>query len=109
MIAVSSNDGLLNRAFNLASFIVGDREAALRVVRGALGKLQVTVSTQGKRLYYRPIGRGWSGKTTSKHSRNNIFFNETHLLQRLIYLESEPYEIALERGKSATYATEEDL
>ncbi|HEY8225381.1 MAG TPA: hypothetical protein VIG25_08905 [Pyrinomonadaceae bacterium] len=109
MIVVSSNDGLLNRAFNLASFIVGEREAALRVVREALGKLQVAVSAQGKRLYYRPIGRGWSRKVSSKHSRNNIAFSETHLLQRLIYLESEPYEIALEQGKSSTFAAEEDL
>jgi hypothetical protein len=109
VIAVSSNDGLLNRAFNLASFIVGDREAALRIVTGALTKLQVAVATQGKRLYYRPIGRSWSRTGHSKRSRNNISFNETHLLQRLVYLESEPYEIALERGKSSTYATEEDL
>jgi hypothetical protein len=109
VIVVSSNDGLLNRAFNLASFIVGDREAALRIVTGAITKLQVAVATQGKRLYYRPIGRSWSRKGHPKRSRNNISFNETHLLQRLIYLESEPYEIAVERGKSSTYATEEDL
>src|SRR6266567_2727734 len=109
VIALGSNDGVLNRAFNLACFIVGDRETALRVVTGALTKLQVAVATQGKRLYYRPLGRGWSRKAHSKHSRNSISFNETHLLQRLIYLESEPYEIALEQGKSSTSAAEEDL
>jgi hypothetical protein len=109
VITLNSTDGLLNRAFHLSSFIVGDREAALRIVTGALAKLQVAITTQGKRLYYTPTGRHWSRSARSDHSRNSISFSELHLLQRLIYIESEPYEIALEQGKGSTPVSEEDL
>lgn len=109
VIGLSSTDELLNKAFQLACFILGDREAALRVVATAVAKLEVAVATQGKRLYYTPTGRLWSRRTQSKRTRNNISFNELHLLQRLIYIESEPYEIALEQGKGSTHLVEEDL
>jgi hypothetical protein len=80
---------------------VGDRNTALRVVTDALAKLEVAVGKQGKRLYYIPTGRPWSRRTRSNGSRNTILFNELHLLQRLIYIESEPYETALEREGSS--------
>jgi hypothetical protein len=108
VITSSSTDSLLNSGFHLAHFIVGDREIALRVLTGALAKIQVAVTTQGKRLYYTPTGRSWARREKS-HSRNNISFNELHLLQRLIYLESEPYEIAVEQGKGSKSVSEEDL
>jgi hypothetical protein len=109
VITLNATDGLLNRAFHLASFIVGDREAALRVVTGALAKLQVAITSQGKRLYYTPTGRPWSHHAQSDRSRNSISFSELHLLQRLIYIECEPYEIAIEQGKGSTPLSEEDL
>jgi len=102
-------DDLLNKAFHLACFILGDRDAALRVVTGALSKLEVATAAQDKRLYYRPTGRLWSRRSQSNHFRNNISFNEPHLLQRLIYIESEPYEIAQEQGKGSVAVGEEDL
>src|SRR4030095_6148756 len=74
-----------------------------------LGKLQVAVTTQGKRLYYTPIGRRWSRRAQSNRSRHSISFDELHLLQRLIYIESEPYEIAFEQGNSSAPVNEEDL
>jgi hypothetical protein len=110
MISRASRDVLLNKAFNLACFILGDRNAALRVVAGALAKLDVAVAVQGKRLYYRPTGRPWlSRRTQSDPIRNNISFNELHLFQRLIYIESEPYEVAQETGKGSKPPGEEDL
>jgi hypothetical protein len=109
VIDPSSTDGLLNKAFQLASFIVGERNSALQIVTGALAKLEVTAATQGKRLYYRPKGRLWSHRSESNHFRNNISFNEPHLLQRLIYLEAEPYEIAQEQAKGSVALAEEDL
>ncbi len=101
MIGLNLSDGLLNRAFGLACFIVGDRNTALRVVTSALAKLEVSVGKQGKRLYYIPTGRPWSRRTSSNGSRNSILFNELHLLQRLIYIESEPYEAAVEQEASS--------
>ena len=109
MISLTSNNGLLDKAFRLACFILGDRNAALRVVTSALAKLEVAATAQGKRLYYRPTGRPWSRRSQPSRFRNNTSFNEPHLLQRLIYIESEPYEIAKEQGKGSAAVGEEDL
>ena len=109
MISPESSEGLLNKAFHLACFILNDREAALRVVTGAFAKLEVATAAQGKRIYYRPTGRLWSRRSQSNRFRNNISFNEPHLLQRLIYIESEPFEIAQEQVKGSAAVGEEDL
>ena len=109
MISPETSDGLLNKAFQLACFILNDRDAALRAVTGALAKLEVATAAQGKRLYYRPTGRLWSRHSQSNRFRNNISFNEPHLLQRLIYIESEPYEIAQEQAKGSAAVGDEDL
>ncbi|MFL6209577.1 MAG: hypothetical protein ACJ74W_12040 [Pyrinomonadaceae bacterium] len=110
MINLAAIDGLLDKAFRLACFIQGDREAALRIVADALAKLEVAVAAQRKRLYYRPAGRGWLRRAASDRFRNNVSFNEPHLLQRLILIEAEPYERALEKQEhGAATAGEEDL
>ena len=109
MINFASIDGLLDKAFQLACFIHGDRETALRIVVRALARLEVAAAAQRKRLYYRPAGRSWPRPPESDRFRNNVSFDETHLLQRLIYIESEPHEIAREQGRGSTPASEEDL
>jgi hypothetical protein len=109
VISLASTDDLLNKAFQLACFILGERDAALRVVTGALAKLEVAAAAQDKRLYYRPTGRLWSRRSQSNRFRNNISFNEPHLLQRLIYIESEPYEKVQERARGSAALGEEDL
>ncbi|MEW6127295.1 MAG: hypothetical protein AB1757_09665 [Acidobacteriota bacterium] len=85
-------DVTINQALSLAYFIHGDKTLALQIVTSALNKLEVAVQAQDKRLYYEPQGR-----TTARKARNRINYNEKHLLQRLIYLESEPYEKEKER------------
>ena len=57
MDRVTSIDEMLQKAFRLAYFIHGDRWTAMRIVSGAMGKLDVAVTAQGKRLYYKPTGR----------------------------------------------------
>jgi len=109
VISSESSENLLNKAFQLTCFILADREAALRVVTGALTKLEVAFAAQGKRLYYRPMGRLWSRRSQSNRFRNNISFNELHLLQRLIYVESEPFEVGQEQAKGSAGVGEEDL
>ena len=108
MIGLESIDGLASKAFDLACFIQRDRLAAASIVAGALAKLEVVATAQGKRLYYRPSGRRWLLRSQSHGLRNKISFNEPHLLQRLIYLESEPYEIAQEQQSSPGGISEDD-
>jgi len=93
-----SIDDLLNRAFLLACFIQGDKENAIRIVTEAMAKLEVAMTAQDKRLYYRPAGRSWMRRSKADRFRNKVSFNELHLLQRLVYIESEPYEEQQERA-----------
>ena len=109
MLNPESIGGLVHKAFDLACFIQRDRDAAVRIVARALTKLEVATTAQGKRLYYKPSGRPWSLRSQSGGLRNRISFNELHLLQRLIYIESEPYEIAQEQRTGSNAAGEEDL
>ena len=109
MIDLESNEDLVSRAFDLACFIQRDRRAAISIVTRALAKLEVVAKAQGKRLYYRPSGRSWSLRLQSDRLRNKISLSEPHLFQRLIYLESEPYEIAQEQLNGAAGIGEEDL
>ena len=73
MIPISP-DELPNRAFQLAYFLHRERKTALEIATGALNKLQLAATAQGKRLYYRLTGRadarkgpqqGFAGRTTS--------------------------------------------
>lgn len=72
-------DERLTLAFQLAYFIHGDPVRAKRIALAALEKLATALLAQDKRLYY-------SGK------RNKVSMPELHLLQRLVYAESEGEE-----------------
>lgn len=91
-------DEMLNEAFLLSYFIHGQKETALRIVLGAMSKLDVATTAQSKRRYYKPAGR--SLLRGSNGFRSKVTFSELHLLQRLIYIESEPYEKQREAGTS---------
>src|SRR5262245_30470156 len=91
-------DQVLEKAFGLAFFIQGDHESAKRIVVEAMAKLQVATSAQQKRLYYNPQGRRLPGRSPSA-VRSKVAFSEIHLLQRLIYIESEPYEMQKEQTR----------
>jgi hypothetical protein len=101
MERVEQLDELINQALGLAYFIHGDKTLAIETVTNALNKLDVAVQAQDKRLYYEPQGR-----TTTRKARNKISFGEKHLLQRLIYIESEPFEKEKERSRMLS---EEDM
>ncbi|MCI0490612.1 MAG: hypothetical protein L0229_28805 [Blastocatellia bacterium] len=83
----TQSDELFVKAFELAYFIHGDRETALKVAAASLAKLEVACAAQDKRLYYSPRGR-----TSARKARTKVNLSEPHLLQRLVYIESEPYE-----------------
>jgi hypothetical protein len=82
-----SEDDLLDAAFELAFFIHQDRPIALAICRDAMQKLEVAASAQAKRLYYQPRKRSGEGQGRSRAS-----WGDRHLLQRLIYFESEAWE-----------------
>ncbi|HEX2269028.1 MAG TPA: hypothetical protein VHH35_05820 [Pyrinomonadaceae bacterium] len=72
---------------------------AIRIVAAATLKLNVAMAVQSKRLYYVPVGRFSRGDSRRTDGiRNKALFSDLHLLQRLIYVESEPYERQKERA-----------
>ena len=82
---------LLNRAFELAYFILGDRSASIYVAMAAMDKLKAASANQVRRLYYTPTGR-----SDYPASRTKVNLSEPHLLQRLVYIESELFERLIE-------------
>jgi hypothetical protein len=96
-IAVQLNQ-IWDRAFDLAYFINPDKRIAANVTSSAFLKLEVAAAAQNKRLYYKPAKRG-SGAACDV-TRTKISLREDHLLQRLIYIESEPFERAREAGQA---------
>jgi len=98
MVTVSPEE-LPNRAFQLAYFLHRERKIALEIATLALNKLQLAATAQGKRLYYRLTGRADTRKARSK-----VSLGEPHLLQRLVYVESEQYERLKEAAAVAAQA-----
>jgi hypothetical protein len=92
-------DEIAGKAFALAYFIHGNRAKAIAVVRDALGKLEVAAAAQVKRLYYTPARRPLLRRAAPTSHRTKVSLSDLHLLQRLIYIESEPYEIEHERAR----------
>lgn len=71
----------------------------MQIVAAATLKLNVAMAAQSKRLYYVPVGR--FSRVESRRTdaiRNKALFSDVHLLQRLVYVESEPYERQKERA-----------
>src|SRR5262245_54170180 len=95
----------LARAFQLAYFIHGDRETALNIAAEAFAKLEVAAAAQDKRLYYTPTGRA----ARAERFRTKVSVGEAHLLQRLVYVESEPYERRAEQAPNGESPDEEDM
>ena len=114
-----STEEVLNKAYRLAYFLHQDKGTAIRIVADATLKLNVAMAVQSKRLYYIPVGRFSPGESRRTDGiRNKTLFSDLHLLQRLIYGESEPYEHQKERVAMAgppgvcadcVPASEEDL
>ena len=95
------DDGL-RRAYKLAYFIHRDKELAVRIVKGALANVELVVAKQDKRLYYAPRGRSLSDRSKVDRLRTKVRMSELHLVQRLTYVMSEPYERRQEQPDDAT-------
>ncbi len=81
-------DEWLNKAFQLAFFIHGDRETAKKIAVNAMNKLETASNAQFKRYYYTPTGRS----ENSRAARSRVSLNDLQLLQRLVLVESENFE-----------------
>ncbi|MEM9553616.1 MAG: hypothetical protein AAGC60_05105 [Acidobacteriota bacterium] len=79
------------RAFELAYFIHCDRSIARRLSIEALDQLETVAQVQERRSYYRVIGR--RGRPPR---RDKVSLQKPQLLQVLIYLCSERYEVSEE-------------
>ncbi|MGH9803030.1 MAG: hypothetical protein ACRD82_21910, partial [Blastocatellia bacterium] len=88
----------LNRAYQLAYFILGNQDASERVAVEAVDRLQMAVVTQDRRYYYVPQGSAHQ-LSRSSGARSKVTFNELHLLQRLIFDETEVGEKEQERDE----------
>lgn len=97
-----SLDEILNKAYRLAYFLHPDKATAKGMTLAAVLKLDVAMTVQSKRLYYIPMGRFLRGESRRVGGiRNKAIFSDVHLLQRLIYSESEPYERRRELAAAA--------
>ncbi len=83
-------ENYFERAYKLAYFLHPEKALALVIARNALAKLEVTSNAQFKRYYYQPTGR--SGREPGKTHRSRVNYAEPHLLQRLLYIESDGIE-----------------
>lgn len=90
-----TQDEWLRRAYELAYFIHGDKEIARAIAANAMSKLDVAAVAQFKRFYYTPQGR-----ESARASRSKVSLNDLQLLQRLVYVESEPFEKQKENEKN---------
>lgn len=93
---------MLRQAFRMAYFLHSDRELAVRIAIEAMSKLNAAAAAQDKRSYYRTGGRSRSPGPKVISPRTKVYLSELHLLQRLVYVESEPHELQEEQQQSAT-------
>ncbi|HJQ70800.1 MAG TPA: hypothetical protein VKA70_17630 [Blastocatellia bacterium] len=88
---------LVSAAFQLAYFIHDDPSSAMHIAISALRKLKVASKAQSRRAYYTP-----TGQSGYRAARTKVSLSDLHMLQRLIYIESEVYErIAEEKQKES--------
>jgi len=92
-------------AFELAYFIIPDKEIAEIIARDALLKLEVAANNQFKRYYYTPTGRG--GRNGSTRTRVNL--EEAQLLQRLVYISATTHEKEQEADRHGARLSREDM
>jgi hypothetical protein len=106
MDKIAIRDAMLRRAFRLAYFIHDDRELAVRIATAAMSKLSAAAVAQDKRFYYKPGGRSRAPGSKVIGSRTKVSLSKSHMLQRLVYVESEPYERQEEQRQNAAIGDE---
>lgn len=96
-LQASHIDEWINKAFDLAFFLHGERETAKTIALNAMAKLETASNAQYKRSYYTPTGRA----ETARATRSRVSLNDLQLLQRLVFIESEAFERQSENAEGA--------
>ncbi|HZF37908.1 MAG TPA: hypothetical protein VE715_03715 [Blastocatellia bacterium] len=71
-----------------------------------MSKLNATAVAQDRRYYYKPGGRSQAPGSKVIKPRTKVSLSQPHLLQRLVYVESDPYERQEEQRPNAVIAEE---
>lgn len=88
----STRESGINRAFDLANFILDDIRLAEEVAVASVMKLETVARAQDRRLYYKLTGRNNALHEHPSRFRNLVILNDLHLLQTIVYDETEKYE-----------------
>lgn len=88
---------MIAQAVRLAFFIHRDPEIASQIVIEAMIKLNSAAIAQDRRFYYEPAGRS----SNNMRTRNRVTLGESHLLQRIIFYESQIWEKQFEKTADA--------
>lgn len=86
----SARESRIIRAYDLAYFILEDGRMAEEVAVTSVMRLETVARAQDRRLYYKPTGR--HNYQPPARFRNLVIFNELHLLQTIVYEETEKFE-----------------
>lgn len=93
-----AKNAMIAQAFRLAFFIHRDPEIASQIVIESMIKLNSAAIAQDRRFYYEPAGRS----SNNMRTRNRVTLGESHLLQRIIFYESQIWEKQFEQTAEAT-------
>lgn len=99
----------LKLALELAYFMHPNKDIAFYLVEDAWGKLAAALGQQETaRIIYEP--RGFlKDQTRSRPVRTKIWLSREHMLQWLLYYESQTWERATERGDGPSAPSEDDM
>jgi hypothetical protein len=105
----ASSANLFRKAFELAYFIHPHTHVATLIAESALHKLEHSFGRQGRRVVYVPSGRRHGQTTASRALRTKVTLGKEHLLQVLVYAESDQWELSSEQGGGPYRVTQEDM
>lgn len=96
-----TRESRLEKAFDLACYILGDGELSSQVAMNSVLRLETVARAQDRRFYYTPTGRSAGSQSHGIRARNLIILNEHHLLQSIIYDETEKHEKLIESSQKS--------
>jgi hypothetical protein len=106
---IATDQEYIRRAFELAYFIHANQGIAMVVAEEAWCKLEHTFGRQSRRQHYRPNRRRQREGGIDQALRTKVSFSDDHLLQLLVYAESDYWERCTEYGDSPYPLSEDDM
>ncbi|HJQ23961.1 MAG TPA: hypothetical protein VKA60_08585 [Blastocatellia bacterium] len=99
----------IRRAFELAYFIHANQGIAMCIAEEAWCKLEHTFGRQRRRRYYTPGRQRRTQAGADQTLRTKVSFGDDHLLQLLVYAESDYWERSTEYADSPYPLAEDDM